>query len=241
MCETEANLRWLRREEHTRPRCTIANILATLSVFSLRLEKPLPARHPPRPGYTPPTTDRRVARTRKLLHDALHSLLRERDYDSITVTQILERANVGRSAFYMHFQSKDELLTSGVHAMLGAIPPQMPTRASAAGERLLWFSRPIFEHIAGLRQSGQRMLGHRGRTILHARVQQILADLLRDPLERECRKRRHPLPPDLLANYLAGSFVLILNWWIDSGSPLAPVEVDRIFAALVQPALTPTP
>ena len=45
-------------------------------------------------------TDRRVARTQKLLRDALHSLIHERDYDSIVVKEILDRANVGRSAFY---------------------------------------------------------------------------------------------------------------------------------------------
>jgi AcrR family transcriptional regulator len=45
-------------------------------------------------------TDRRVARTQKRLREALHSLIHERDYDSIAVKEILDRADVGRSAFW---------------------------------------------------------------------------------------------------------------------------------------------
>jgi AcrR family transcriptional regulator len=70
--------------------------------------------------------DRRVARTQKLLRDALHSLIHERDYDSIAVKEILDRANVGRSAFYMHFRDKDELLVSAFHDILGTVPSSRP-------------------------------------------------------------------------------------------------------------------
>lgn len=56
--------------------------------------------------------DRRVQRTQNLLHQALASLVLEKDYDSISVKEILDRANVDRSTFYMHFRDKDELLVS---------------------------------------------------------------------------------------------------------------------------------
>ncbi len=47
--------------------------------------------------------DRRVRRTQKLLHRALISLVLERNYDSITIQEILDRADIGRSTFYAHF------------------------------------------------------------------------------------------------------------------------------------------
>src|SRR5262249_41445888 len=50
--------------------------------------------------------DRRIQRTRNTLREALVSLIREKPYDAIAVTEILERANVGRSTFYMHFRNK---------------------------------------------------------------------------------------------------------------------------------------
>ena len=64
-------------------------------------------------------TDRRVQRTRRLLHKALMSLILEKKYESITVQEILDRADVGRSTSYMHFQDKDELLFSGFQYLQG--------------------------------------------------------------------------------------------------------------------------
>ncbi len=57
--------------------------------------------------------DRRVRRTRESLHKSLISLAIEKHYDSITVQELLDRADVGRSTVYTHFQSMDELLISG--------------------------------------------------------------------------------------------------------------------------------
>jgi len=54
--------------------------------------------------------DRRIQKTKNLLHQALGSLIREKPYDAIVVKEILDRANVGRSTFYTHFRDKDELL-----------------------------------------------------------------------------------------------------------------------------------
>ena len=65
----------------------------------------------------------RVQKTVRLLRDALGSLIHEKSYDSIAVKEILERANVGQSAFYAHFHDKDALLASGIHQMLHATPP----------------------------------------------------------------------------------------------------------------------
>lgn len=58
--------------------------------------------------------DRRIQRTRSLLHEALVGLLHENAYDEIAVQDILNLANVGRSTFYMHFRDKDDLLVSGI-------------------------------------------------------------------------------------------------------------------------------
>jgi AcrR family transcriptional regulator len=62
--------------------------------------------------------DRRVQKTQRLLRDALVSLIHDKSYDSIAVKEILDRANVGRSAFYAHFHDKHALLASGIHQML---------------------------------------------------------------------------------------------------------------------------
>ncbi len=50
-----------------------------------------------------PKTDRRVQRTRELLQKALISSISERRYDAITIQDIVDRANVGRTTFYLHY------------------------------------------------------------------------------------------------------------------------------------------
>src|SRR5258705_11885340 len=61
--------------------------------------------------------DRRVRRTRKLLHDAFISLVIEKGYEKTTIQDILDRADVGRSSFYVHYRNKEALLTANFDAM----------------------------------------------------------------------------------------------------------------------------
>src|SRR6476619_3147 len=55
------------------------------------------------------TTDRRVQRTRELLQKALVDLIGEYRYEAITIQDIADRANVGRTTLYLHYSSKDDL------------------------------------------------------------------------------------------------------------------------------------
>lgn len=57
-------------------------------------------------------TDRRVKRTRERLQKALIALIGEREYDAITIQDIVDRADVGRTTFCLHYNSKDDLFLS---------------------------------------------------------------------------------------------------------------------------------
>src|SRR5499433_1391938 len=117
--------------------------------------------------------DRRVQKTKNLLHQALGSLIREKPYDAIVVKEILDRANVGRSTFYTHFRNKDELLLSGIHEMLAAGRPI--EAGGSLGDRILWFSRPILDHIEGHRRKEEGSMGLRGRQGMHERLSHAIS------------------------------------------------------------------
>jgi AcrR family transcriptional regulator len=71
------------------------------------------------------------------------SLSLERKYESITVQEILDRADVGRSTFYMHFQDKDELLVSGFQHLQSLLKSAQAASAAVPGksyERIIRFS-----------------------------------------------------------------------------------------------------
>jgi AcrR family transcriptional regulator len=188
-------------------------------------------------------TDRRIQKTQNLLREALVSLIHEKNYDSIVVKEILDRANVGRSTFYMHFGDKDELLVSGIHDMLRSVQSAKPPSSAKRYERMIWFSLPIFEYHDQHRRTGKAKIGTRGRAILHEHLQKVLAELIADDVRKELQGRRKTagrIPPDLLIQHLASTFIQVLNWWMESRNPLPAKEVNDLFRALVLPTLAAT-
>jgi AcrR family transcriptional regulator len=186
------------------------------------------------------TKDRRVERTEGFLRAALASLIHEKPYDRIVVKEILARANVGRSTFYTHFRDKDELLHSGIRKILGTGATATPAASSTLHDRILWFSRPVFEHIERHRDAGDGGVHARGQAIVHEHLERVLVELIAAELQQAGRRQlttEHTVPSALLAHYVASTFVLILNWWIESSDPLSARDVNDLFRALVLPTL----
>ena len=185
--------------------------------------------------------DRRVQKTRNLLRIALASLVQEMDYDAISVKQILDRANVGRSTFYMHYRDKDELLVSGMLDLLREV--QVPPTASKLDRHgeIIAFSLPVFEHVEKQLSMRRSKMGSKGRATLHEQLQTILGEMIEDRIKAAFSAHRKPgkgIPPDLLASFVASTFVLVLNWWVEGDKPPSAQEANSIFQALVVPALT---
>ncbi len=184
--------------------------------------------------------DRRVQKTQTLLREALASLIREKNYDSIVVKEILDRANVGRSTFYTHFRDKDELLVSSINDMFRSVPTRLPLSAKNY-EKIIWFSLPIFEYHDQHRHTGEARMGTRGRAIVHEHLRKVLVELIANMKnDFQGRRKTDQIPRDLLVQYVASTFILVLNWWLESRSPLAPKEVNDLFRALILPTLAAT-
>jgi len=187
-----------------------------------------------------PTADRRIQRTRRLLREALGSLIHEKAYDAISVREILERANIGRSTFYMHFHDKDELLVSGIRDMLGSVPPTEPPSSAKRYERIVEFSLPIFKHIGRHRRAGTAKMGARGRAVIHEHLQRVIVERISAEVARAVcprRKASEQLAPDLVVQYVATTFILVLNWWVENRNALTPEEVNDLFRRLIMPGL----
>lgn len=187
-----------------------------------------------------PADDRRVRRTRGLLHEALFGLIGGKDYDRISVSEILQRANIGRSTFYMHFRDKDDLFASAIQEKLESMRAASPASTPPL-ERIMGFSRAVFEHIDANRAAGGARMGRRGRAILHEHFRRVLACWIRDGMARTPQIRaRAPgrIPTELLAQHIASTFVLVLDWWVDGDCASSPAEADALFRSMVLPALS---
>src|SRR4029453_6969780 len=102
-------------------------------------------------------TDRRVRRTRELLRRALLSLVQEQGYERITVQDILDRADVGRSTFYAHYRDKDDLLLSGFEDIRAALATEREEAEHGAGAKreLLQPLLIVFRHVEAHRHFWQ--------------------------------------------------------------------------------------
>lgn len=178
--------------------------------------------------------DRRVARTRKSLHQALISLILEKGYDSITVDEICQTANVGRSTFYLHFTSKDDLKQSGLDHLRRELA-EAATRAAQSDQRnrRLGFSLAMFEHARDHLDLYRALAGSRGGTVALSTIRQILSDLLRDELAANADKTSGDhVPREFVVQYLVGAYMAVLTWWLDGGTKLPPELVDGMFRRL---------
>jgi AcrR family transcriptional regulator len=187
------------------------------------------------------TKDRRIQKTEALLREALAALIREKPYDDIVVKEILDRANVGRSTFYTHFRDKDDLLLSGIRDMLRSAGPAGGRRGPAKpSDAIVWFSLPILEHIERHRRTGGATMDPRGRRAMHEHLQHAITGLIEDEVRTALRRSRRPASgasAELLVRWIASTFVLVLNWWVERDSPLPAREADTSFRGLVEPSL----
>jgi len=167
------------------------------------------------------------------------SLIHEKSYPAIAVKEILERADVGRSAFYAHFSNKDALLADGIEQMLHATAPRAVPKTPEPFRKVLSFSFPVFAYIGGCRHAADAKMGRKGRTILHQHLRRVLSNQIRDDVRLALEAgKTSSLPADLAVEYIVTTFILVLNWWVERRSPLSAAEVDDVFLALVVPALT---
>ncbi len=185
-------------------------------------------------------TDRRVERTRELLQKALMELISERGYDAITIQDIVDRAKVGRTTFYVHYNSKDELFLSCHEAIVREfhigllhplsreelLSPDIPADMTSAyqhleeGRALLY---PIFQGKDS--QLILRQIRDRSARGIEANLRAIFAEA------------DSTIPIDMLANYLAGAQIALMQWWLEKRQPHTPDNLTQTLHRLQRAAI----
>jgi AcrR family transcriptional regulator len=180
--------------------------------------------------------DRRVTRTRAMLQQAHISLILKKGYGAITVDDICNAANVGRSTFYSHYTSKDDLRRSGLEHLRKELVDRQRDALAKSGnirDRSLGFSLAMFEHARDHIDLYKALVGGRGGAIALGTIRQILSDLIRNELAATAdKKSADVIPRELVVQYVVGSFMAVMTWWLDSGAKLPPQRIDAMFRRL---------
>lgn len=178
------------------------------------------------------STDRRSQRTRQLLIEALAELMREKRYSAISVQEITDRANVGRSTFYAHFTDKDDLMVQGVRMMVGTLEPGPPSATNTLAPSLA-----LFHHVAEGRNLRHSMAHGRLLGMFFDTLQVELTAMFVERLEPRIPPTPTRVPVPLLAGMVAGMLITAVRTWLES-DPSAPAEeVNRSFTIAAEAAL----
>jgi AcrR family transcriptional regulator len=170
-----------------------------------------------------------------MLHQALLCLIIKKGYDAITVEDICETANVGRSTFYAHFTSKDDLKRSGLEHLREQLLDRQQSAAASADKETgnLSFSLTMFEHARDHIHLYQALIGSRGGAVALGTIRQVLCDCVRRELAAIGDKNGEDgIPSNLIVEYTVGGYMAMLTRWLDGGAKLPPARIDAIFRRL---------
>lgn len=185
-------------------------------------------------------TDRRAERTRALLQKALIELIAERGYDAITIQDIVDRANIGRTTFYLHYNSKDELFMSCHEAIVGKF--HIGLLHPLSKEELLSSEVPSEVSLAYRHLEEERALLY---PVFQGKDSQLILRQIRDRSAREIESNLRTIfadvesniPLDILASYLAGAQIALMQWWLEKRRPHTPGDMTETLYRLQRAAI----
>lgn len=186
--------------------------------------------------------DRRQQKTRTAIFSAFTSLLAEKSYSKITVQEIIDAANVGRTTFYAHFETKDDLLKELCEELFGHIIGSAMDCTHTHG---LYSdgSAPesVFCHLLQHLQENDRniiaLLSCESSAMFLRFFKDSLNELVRSQFINQNRKANTDIPEDFLINHISGSFVEMVLWWIRGHRKQTPEDLDRYFRAVIEPII----
>lgn len=179
--------------------------------------------------------DRRVRRTRKLLHSAFLELVVEKGYDKITIQEILDRADVGRSTFYVHFRDKEALLTASFDDMRDQLEEALAAIPLAEAVDVTLPATLLFEHAHRHQQVYRALCGRHGGDVVQRHLRHLIGDVLRKHLRPQFASAAPAVPADVAAEFYTSATLGLLAWWIDHDFCNGPQWLTATYRTLAVP------
>ena len=178
--------------------------------------------------------DRRQKKTRKAIFDALGRLLEKKHFENITVQQIIDEANIGRSTFYAHFETKDDLLKEMCteifqHVFHDRLPQEADHDYSAGSPNLELKLGHILYHLRESKNNLKGILGGESGELFMCFLKNYLWDLF----SRYMNEFPSDIPEDFLLHHLSGSFAEAIKWWMMEDTKHSPEEIAIYFMIAV--------
>jgi AcrR family transcriptional regulator len=178
--------------------------------------------------------------TRERLQHALIELISVRGYERITIQDVAEQAGVGRTTFYLHYPSKDDLFLSCHEAIVSQFDSGLGhsrTREELLASDASTGMTAAYQHLAEARPHLHPILqGKEGQLILR-RMRERSAQATEASLQAAFADADSTMPVGVLANYLAGAQVSLVQWWLEKRQPYSAEVLARTFHLLRRAAI----
>ena len=184
--------------------------------------------------------DRRQQKSKAAIFDAFVQLLSQKNYNQITVQEIIDAANVGRTTFYAHFETKDALLRALCTNLFAHVFSDRNDTASAHNFSLTdgAFQTIVAHMLLHLQDSGQtihRLLCGESSELFLVYFKEYLDRNILHALLKDVDSSTLAVPESFLRNHISSSFVNMVQWWVRSGMRESPEELSAYFVAVIEP------
>ena len=181
--------------------------------------------------------DKRVQRTREALRKSLMQLIDEKGYDSVTIQDIVDRANMGRTTFYLHYESKDDLLLDHHVDFASGL-----TLRSLSRNELMCESPPVelilfLEKLAADKSIYFAITRGKDAEIIVRGIRQQMVSMLADSLESAFPETDSKFALDLLTNYIVGAQLSLIDWWLGNRNNHSAQAVAEMLHLLQRSAI----
>lgn len=181
--------------------------------------------------------DRRILKTKKAIFDAFSNLLQKKTYEKITIQEIIDEANVGRSTFYMHFESKEDLLNQMCSDLFEHITNTLKTEKSHNFANSKNDSNSMITHILyHLKDDFKELiplLSCESSALFYNYFEEYFKDFISNYLISNSTKVPKNVPTDFLISHISGSFINLIKWWIINSLKQSPEELTSYFFAVI--------
>ena len=180
--------------------------------------------------------DRRVSRTKRSLKDALTDLILEKGYEAVTVQDVIDRADVGRSTFYAHFLDKDDLLMA---TLADLDVPSPDTTGWQPDDPAFGWTLDLFRHFGSGKRLFKAVASGDSGALARRETTQRLEQLVRAELSRlEAARKLDAFRIETVTRFLVGTFIGFMDWWMREENEHLPAEVvDHAYRSLVLPGI----
>lgn len=184
--------------------------------------------------------DRRQKKTRDAIFKAFTDLLAQKHYNQITVQEIIDTANIGRTTFYSHFETKDYLLKDLCEELFGHIidtamglPHGRYYHCCGTAEDSVFVH--LLRHLQENDDNILQLLSSQSNEIFLRYFQNNLKNLIRVRYADRGLLKPNDLPEDFLVHHIASSFVETVAWWLDGGMKQSPEQLADWYLSVMEP------